>query len=249
MQCVILAGGLATRMRPLTETIPKALIPVGGVPFIDHQLTWLAAHGVTGVVLSIGYRGDMLRDHVGDGGRFGLEVRVVDEGTSLRGTAGALRLALDRGVLDEAFLVTYGDSFLPIDFADVWRHFRAGAAAAPALMTVFRNSGRWDTSNVIYRAGRVELYDKHHATRPAADFDYIDYGLSAMKRSVIEQLVPAPRPPTTPGEPADRPDLAELFHALSRRGELAGYEVSERFFEIGSPAGLEDFERWIAARA
>ena len=222
------------------------------MPFIDHQLAWLAAHGVTGVVLSIGYRGDMLRDHVGDGGRFGLEVRVVDEGTSLRGTAGALRLALDRGVLDEAFLVTYGDSFLPIDFADVWRHFRAAAAAAPALMTVFRNAGRWDTSNVIYRAGRVELYDKHHATRPAADFDYIDYGLSAMKRSVIEQLVPAPRPPPAPGqprEPADRPDLAELFHALSRRGELAGYEVRERFFEIGSPAGLEDFERWIAARA
>jgi NDP-sugar pyrophosphorylase family protein len=258
MQCVILAGGLATRMRPLTQTIPKALIPVGGVPFIDHQLTWLAAHGVTGVVLSIGYRGDMLRDHVGDGARFGLEVRVVDEGTSLRGTAGALRLALDRGVLDEAFLVTYGDSFLPIDFADVWRHFRAGAAAAPALMTVFHNAGRWDTSNVIYRAGRVELYDKHHATRPAADFDYIDYGLSAMKRSVIEQLVPAPRESQESREAPearesresiDRPDLAELFHALSRRGELAGYEVTERFFEIGSPAGLEDFERWIAARA
>ena len=97
MQCVILAGGLATRMRPLTETIPKALIPVGGRPFIDHQLAWLAAHGVTDVVLSVGYRGEMLRDHVGDGARFGLAVRVVDEGTKLRGTAGALRLALDRG--------------------------------------------------------------------------------------------------------------------------------------------------------
>lgn len=244
MQCVILAGGLATRMRPLTETIPKALIPVGGRPFIDHQLAWLAAHGVTEVVLSVGYRGDMLLDHVGDGGRFGLDVRVVDEGAVLRGTAGALRLALDRGALDDAFLVTYGDSFLPIDFAEVWRHF--AAAGAPALMTVFRNAGRWDTSNVIFRAGWVELYDKHRATRPAADFDYIDYGLSAMRRSVIEQLVPPLPAPGQPGAPAD---LADLFHQLSQRGELAGFEATERFFEIGSPAGLQDFERWIRARA
>jgi NDP-sugar pyrophosphorylase family protein len=241
MQCVILAGGLATRMRPVTETIPKALIPVAGVPFVDHQLAWMAAHGVTRVVLSIGYRGDMLRDHVGDGGRWGLAVQVVDEGPNLRGTAGALRLALDRGALDESFLVTYGDSFLPLDFAAVWRDFRR--ADAPALMTVFHNAGRWETSNVIYRAPWVVLYDKHHRTRPAADFDYVDYGLSAMRRSVIETLVPAP---TTSDEKAD---LADLFHALSRRGELAGQEITERFYEIGSPQGLEDFERWMQAQA
>ncbi len=245
MQCVILAGGLATRMRPLTETIPKALIPVAGVPFIDHQLAWLARHGVTSVVLSIGYRGDMLADHVGDGRRFGLAVRVVDEGTALRGTAGALRLALDRGALDPAFLVTYGDSFLPIDFADVWRRFQA--SGAPALMTVFHNAGRWDSSNVIYSDGRVALYDKRHETRPAADFDYIDYGLSAMKRDVIAELVPAPR--DDQAGKAARADLAELFHELSRRGELAGHEVTQRFFEIGSPAGLQDFEQWMRARS
>src|SRR4051812_1975290 len=134
MQCVILAGGLATRMRPITETIPKALIPVAGLPFIDHQLAWMAGHGVTRVVLSGGYRGDMLRAHVASGSRWGMEVQVVDEGTVLRGTAGALRLALDRGALDEGFLVTYGDSFLPIDFAPVWRHFED--SGAPALMTV-----------------------------------------------------------------------------------------------------------------
>jgi NDP-sugar pyrophosphorylase family protein len=241
MQCVILAGGLATRMRPLTETIPKALIPVAGVPFIDHQLAWLAGHGVTSVVLSIGYRGDMLADHVGDGRRFGLAVRVVDEGTVLRGTAGALRLALDRGALDPAFLVTYGDSFLPIDFADVWRRFEA--SGAPALMTVFQNAGRWDISNVIYSDGRVALYDKHHATRPAADFDYIDYGLSALKREVIADLVPTPR------DDRARADLAELFFELSRRGDVAGYEATQRFFEIGSPAGLQDFEQWMRDRS
>jgi NDP-sugar pyrophosphorylase family protein len=240
MQCVILAGGLATRMRPLTETVPKALIPVAGVPFIDHQLAWLADHGVTDVVLSIGYRGEMLRDHIGDGGRFGLTVRFVDEGTELRGTAGALRLALDRGALDPGFLMTYGDSFLPIDFADIWRRFQA--SGAPALMTVFHNGGRWDDSNVIFRDGRIVLYDKHHATRPAADFDYIDYGLLALKREVIADLVP---PPST----GSKADLAPLFHELSRRGDLAGVEITQRFFEIGSPAGLQDLERWMRDRS
>jgi MurNAc alpha-1-phosphate uridylyltransferase len=241
MQCVILAGGLATRMRPLTEAIPKALIPVAGVPFVDRQLAWLAQHGVTQVVLSIGYRGQMLQEHVGDGRRWGLKVRVVDEGADLRGTAGALRLACAEGALDDAFLVTYGDSFLPVDFAAVWRHFCAGSR--PALMTVFRNAGRWDTSNVIFEGEVVQLYDKHHRTRPAADFDFIDYGLSAMERSVVERHLPAS------SAAAGRADLADLFHQLSLRGELGGMEVTERFFEIGSPQGLEDFEKWIAAGA
>jgi NDP-sugar pyrophosphorylase family protein len=242
MQCIILAGGLATRMRPLTDTLPKALLPVAGRPFVDHQLEWLARHGVTRAVLSIGYRGGLLRDHVGDGRRFGLCVTYVDEGPDLRGTAGALRLALAEGALDETFLVTYGDSFLPVDFGAVAEAFRR--SGRPALMTVFRNEGRWDTSNVIFEPGggqdegRVVLYDKHHATRPAADFAFIDYGLSALDRRLIESDVPA----------TGKADLSALFHATSQRGALAGLEVHERFHEIGSPEGLEELTRWIAAR-
>jgi len=239
MQCVVLAGGRATRMRPLTDTIPKALIPIAGRPFLDHQLGWLAGHGVTDVVLCIGYKGDAIRGYVdsdgGAGARHGLSVRVVDEGERLRGTAGALRLALDEGALEESFLVTYGDSFLPIDFAAVFRAFVT--AAKPALMTVFRNDGRWDTSNVIFDGRLVTLYDKQRATRPAADFAFIDYGLSALSRRVVADEVP-------PGDGAVA-DLASLFHALSVRGALAGLEVSQRFYEIGSPAGLEDFEEWL----
>jgi NDP-sugar pyrophosphorylase family protein len=233
MQCVILAGGLATRMRPLTDTIPKALIPIDGRPFVDHQLAWLAGHGVTDVVLCVGYRGDAIRAHLADGADHGLRIRTVDEGENLRGTAGALRLALDEGVLDESFLVTYGDSFLPVDFAAVFRAFEA--CGQPALMTVFRNDGRWDTSNVIFDGTRVTLYDKQRLTRPAADFAFIDYGLSALARDVIAAEIPR----------GGRADLATLFHALSVRGELAGFEVTQRFYEIGSPAGLEDFERWL----
>jgi NDP-sugar pyrophosphorylase family protein len=235
VQCVILAGGLATRMRPLTAEMPKALIPARGRPFIDHQLEWLARHGVTEVVLSIGYRGDMLRAHVAaaGGAPFGLRVRWVDEGTDLRGTAGALRLALDEGALDDAFLVTYGDSFLPVDFGAVFAAFRA--SGRPALMTVFANAGRWDTSNVIFDGKLVTLYDKHHRTRPAADFAYIDYGLLGLTRDVVAAEVPAGK----------KADLAELLFALSRRGDLAGLEVHERFYEIGSLAGLEDFAAWL----
>ena len=237
MQCVILAGGLATRMRPLTDQIPKALIPVAGRPFVDHQLDWLASHGVSDVVLSIGYKGDLLRAHVGDGARFGLAVRYVDEGPELRGTAGALRLAYQEGALEEAFLVTYGDSFLPVDFGQVYRAFTD--AARPALMTVFRNDGRWDQSNVIFDGSLVTLYDKQRRMRPPEDFSYIDYGLSAMTRRVVSDEIPAA------GKPGEKADLADLFFALSRRGDLAGFEVSERFYEIGSPAGLQDLEQWL----
>ncbi len=236
MQCLILAGGLATRMRPLTETIPKAMLPVEGKPFADHQLTWLAAHGVTDVIFSIGYLGGAIREHVGDGGRFGLRVRYVDEGTRLRGTAGAVRLALDEGVLEPRFLLTYGDSFLPVDFAAVARAH--AASGAPALMTVFHNAGRWDTSNVILDGNKVAVYDKQRRSRAPESFQFIDYGLSAFERRVIADEIPA-------GATAD---LADLFHRLSLRGDLAGLEVHERFYEIGSPAGLEDFARWLRAR-
>jgi NDP-sugar pyrophosphorylase family protein len=236
VQCLILAGGLATRMRPLTETIPKAMIPVEGRPFIDHQLAWLAAHGVTDVVLSVGYLGEAIQAHVGDGARYGLSARVVDEGPNLRGTAGAVRLAFDEGALDERFLLTYGDSFLPIDFAAVFRHFEA--SGAPALMTVYRNQGRWDTSNVIFDGRMVALYDKQRKTRPPEDFAFIDYGLSALTRKAVEQGIPA----------GQKADLADLFHGLSLRGELVGWESPERFYEIGSPAGLTDFSAWVRAR-
>jgi NDP-sugar pyrophosphorylase family protein len=237
VQCVILAGGLATRMRPLTDQIPKALIPAAGRPFVDHQLDWLAGHGVSDVVLSIGYKGELLRAHVGDGAQFGLRVRHVDEGADLRGTAGALRLALDQGALEEEFLVTYGDSFLPVDFGEVHRAF--AASGRPALMTVFRNDGRWDQSNVIFDGSLVTLYDKQRRTRPIEDFRYIDYGLSAMTRRIVADAIPAA---VKAGEKAD---LADLFFTLSRRGDLAGLEVGERFYEIGSPAGLQDFEAWL----
>jgi NDP-sugar pyrophosphorylase family protein len=230
LQCVILAGGRGERMRPMTDTIPKALIPVGGVPFASHQLDWLAREGVDRVVYCIGYRGDLVRDYVGNGARWGLSVEFVDEGDRLRGTAGALRLALDEGALDDQFVVLYGDSYLPIALKPVWTAFED--SSLPALMTVLRNEGRWDRSNAHVEDGLVTTYDKFDAD-PA--LEWIDYGLSSLERSIVEERVPR----------GVESDLADLFGRLSEDRLLAAFEVSERFFEIGSPIGLSELEQHL----
>lgn len=233
LQCVILAGGLGTRMRPLTETVPKALLLVEGTPFADWQLRLLAERGIERVVYCVGYRSDMLRAHVGDGSRFGLAVSWSDEGAQLLGTAGAVRLALDRGMLDDAFFVLYGDSYLPVSFPEVEEAWRR--SSAPALMTVMRNEGRWDASNCIYCDGRVVLYDKNRPADRQSEMHWIDYGLSVLTRLAVTDHV-------APGGVAD---LADLQHDLSTSGGLAGLEVHDRFYEAGSPAGLRDLEAYL----
>jgi NDP-sugar pyrophosphorylase family protein len=227
MQCVILAGGLGTRMRPLTETCPKTLLPVAGRPFAYHQLHWLAAQGITEVVYSIGHQGDFIRSYWDEEPSPVSKIRYVDEGERLRGTAGALRLAREQGVLDERFFVIYGDSFLRVEFKTIWQAFQA--SGQPALMTVLRNEGRWDRSNVVYENGKVVLYDK----TGAAGMRYIDYGLSCFRRDIFDD--------------STHSDLAALFHELSVQGKLAGFEAHERFYEIGSPAGLRDLEQYLEA--
>jgi NDP-sugar pyrophosphorylase family protein len=234
LQCVVLAGGLGTRMRPATEAIPKALISVLGRPFADWQLEHLAAQGVKRVTYSIGYRGDMLRAHVGDGSRFGLSVSWVDEGERLLGTGGALRRALDEGALDEVFFVLNGDSYLPIAMAEVEQAWRE--SAQPALMTVLRNEGRWDSSNAIYQDGQVVLYDKSRPADRQPEMHWIDYGLSVLTRDVIAGRIKS-------GSIAD---LADVMRDLSREGLLAGLEVRQRFYEAGSPAGVRDLENYLS---
>jgi NDP-sugar pyrophosphorylase family protein len=226
MQCVLLAGGLGTRMLPATESVPKVLLPVAGEPFAARQLELLRTGGVTDVVYSIGYLGDLVRDFVGDGHRFGLRVTYVDEGERQLGTAGALRLAADEGVLEPEFLVMYGDSYLPIDLRPVHAAFRA--TPEPALMTVFHNAGRWVPSNVVFDGHLVLRYDKH---RPTPDMEFVDYGVSVLTPDVLERV---PR-----GASAD---LADVFRDLGDERRLAGLEVTERFYEIGSPDGLREVE-------
>jgi NDP-sugar pyrophosphorylase family protein len=232
MQCVILAGGLGTRMWPLTERTPKTLLPVGTVPFAHYQLSWLARHGVCEVVYSIAILGEQVRAYVGDGQAWNLHVSYVEDGDTLAGTAGALRRAYDAGVLRDWFLVLYGDSFLPVDFRQVQDVFLG--QDRPALMTVYCNRGRYDTGNVRFADGVVQLYRKARKGESAPPgMDFIDYGLSALRRDLVAGIAPH-----------QTADLADLYHRLSVEGQLAGMEVNKRFYEIGSPAGMHDFENW-----
>lgn len=233
MQCVVLAGGLGTRMWPVARAVPKTLLPVAGRPFADWQLGWLRDGGVTSVVYCIGYLGERVRDFVGDGAGWGLEVAYVDEGEHLRGTGGALRLALDQERLDDRFLVVYGDSWLQVDPGEVFESHRA--VELPATMTVFENRGRWDGSNVVLADGLVVRYEKNLDPLPA-EMHWIDYGLSALDRAVVAARIP----------PDGRSDLADLFTGCAVEGLLAGFEVAERFYEIGSPSGLAELEALLA---
>lgn len=218
-------------MRDLAPDLPKALIPVLGEPFAFHQLRLLASQGVQDVVFVIGYRGAQIRDAVGDGAAFDLRVTYVDEGERLRGTAGALRFALALGALPPVFGMLYGDSYLPIDLTRVWEAF--ATRGSPALMTVYRNEGRWDTSNVVVTDGLVVHYEKDRDS-PDPRMTWIDYGFSVLQRDVIERIS------------TSRPvDLGHLYRELSIRGELAAHEVCERFFEVGTPTGRADLERHL----
>jgi MurNAc alpha-1-phosphate uridylyltransferase len=227
----ILAGGLAKRMRPVTETMPKSLIPVAGKPFIFHQLRLLKREGVERVVLCVGHLGEMIRDQVGDGTRFGVEIAYSFDGAALLGTGGALLRAL--GLLGEASFVLYGDSYLDIAYRPVLDAFRH--SGKPALMTVFRNEGRWDTSNVLFDGSAIRRYDKK---APSPEMRHIDYGLGIVSRAAFAGW--------TAGTAFD---LAEVYGALVVSGNLAGYEITRRFYEIGTPQGLADAAAFLAGKS
>lgn len=224
----ILTGGLATRLRPLTETIPKALVEIRGEPFLAHQLRLLRRHGITRAVLCVGYLGDQIRDFAGDGSAFGIRLDYSEDGPQLLGTAGALKKALP--MLGDAFFTLYGDSYLPCDYAAVEQAFHKSGKAG--LMTVYRNQDLWDSSNVEFVPGSIRAYDKINRT-PA--MHYIDYGLGVYRRQPFDAI------------PADcRADLATVCQDLLRRGELAGFEVPTRFYEIGSAEGIRELEEFLS---
>ncbi|MCC6645669.1 MAG: NTP transferase domain-containing protein [Polyangiaceae bacterium] len=230
-QAVVLAGGLALRMRPHTLHTPKVLLDVAGRPFVDWLLERLAACGTTEVVLCVGHLGARVREHVGGGAQAGLRVIVSDEGEEPRGTLGALRLALPH--LAPEFLVTYGDSYLPFDYASpldaLSRH-----DDCDGVMSVFANAHRWDASNVLTDGEWVRAYEKG-TTDPA--FDHIDYGALALRRAVVARL-----------PEGHRGGLDVLQRELASTRRLRAVVARERFFEIGSPAGLSSLAHHLEGR-
>jgi NDP-sugar pyrophosphorylase family protein len=224
----LLAGGLSTRLRPITEAIPKSMIVVAGEPFIGHQMRWLARQGVKRVVICCGFLGQQIEDYVGDGAGFGCSVRYSYDGSPLKGTGGAVKKALP--LLGDRFFLMYGDSYLPIAFDPVYEAFvRLGRIG---LMTVFRNEDRWDTSNVELQQGDIRNYDKVMIT---PQMKYIDYGLGILTPAAFEPW------------PDDAVfDLSLVYSRLVKTGELSAHEITQRFYEIGTPRGLEETDCRLA---
>ena len=223
----LLAGGLATRLRPITETIPKTLVPVAGEPFLSHQLRLLHRNGFRRVVVCVGHLGERIRDEYGDGTAFGMKLEYAFDGPKLLGTGGAIKRALGR--LGETFVVLYGDSYLPMDYAAAVEAF--ARSGRPGLMTVFHNQGQWDTSNVVFADGTIHCYDKKELV---PEMQHIDYGLGILRADALASY------------PDDAPfDLADVYRDLSRAGQLAGYEVRHRFYEIGSHQGLAELDAFL----
>jgi NDP-sugar pyrophosphorylase family protein len=225
----ILAGGLGTRLSERVADTPKPLLEVAGEPFLMHQLRLLWGHGVREVVLCVGYRGEQIQSRIGEQ-RCGISIRYSFDAPGLDGTLGAIRRALP--LLGKRFLVLYGDTYLRVDYAAVARSWRE--TDLPAVMTVLRNEGRWDTSNVAYRDHMVVRYDKRV---PRPDMRWIDYGLGGLTAEALSVVDDNER------------DLASLYQRLAALDRLCGYEATERFYEIGTPSGLKETDAFLRALA
>ena len=227
MQVAILAGGLATRLRPVTETIPKAMIPIEGKPFLEYQIDFLKKNGVTDIVLCVGYLSESIEQYFGDGQKFGVTIQYVHDGERLLGTAGALKRA--EAHLQEHFFVMYGDSYLFLDFQEAYAHFTKSNKLA--LMVVYKNNNLYDQSNVAIENGMVSWYDKKNSN---GDLRYIDYGALIFKRSVLDLIPDGQIYP-----------LETVIQDLIQRKEVSAFEVSQRFYEIGSHKGMDEFKQYI----
>jgi NDP-sugar pyrophosphorylase family protein len=231
MQMLILAGGLGTRLRPLTDELPKCMLPVNGKPFLERQVRLLASRGVRDIVLCLGHLGERVLEHFGNGHRFGVNLSYSWERDRLLGTGGAIRNA--EALLRTEFFVTYGDSYLLLDYGDIMRRFRRTEALG--MMVVYRNEDRLEQSNVVVQDGRVAAYDK---TARLPGMRFVNHGLSVLRRRAL-RLIP-------PGLPFSQD---QLFQMLARRRQLLAYETPQRFYEVGSFTGLAEFRRLVAAGA
>ena len=227
MQMVILAGGLATRMMPLTSKLPKSMLQIKGRPFLEYQLELLKEYEIKDILLCMGYKGELIKNHFGDGRKFGVNLSYSFDGDKLLGTAGALKKAYK--LLNENFFLMYGDSYLPYDYQEIEESFKRSDKLS--LMVAYKNQNRFDKSNLLIQDGMIKLYDK---TLRGENLEYIDAGLSILKKEVLN-LVPEEEPY----------DLEELYRALISEEEMSAFEVKQRFYQIGSFEGLEEFKNLV----
>ena len=225
MQCLILVGGLGTRMSDICRDIPKALLPVGSRTFLEWQLEWLALCGVTEAVLAVGHQGELIQEHLARSPQRGNfpKLKYSFDGDALLGTGGAIANAAP--LLNDDFLVTYGDSFLFLNVRALFREHLGGKHAV--TFSIYQNENHFDVSNVEYTNGRLSLYDKKQRT---SAMHHIDYGMFALnKMKFLENT------------PEGSFDVADYLRDRSLSGEMAPFLVDQRFYEVGSPNGYESF--------
>ncbi|MFI1886238.1 NDP-sugar synthase [Streptomyces jumonjinensis] len=205
-QALILAGGQATRMRPYTDDAPKAMVPVAGAPIVGYQLAWLAEHGVKSVTISGGYKHEMISDYVGDGSRFGVEVRYAIEDEPL-GRGGGLKFAAGRlGAPDAPFFVLNGDVITAFSLTDLSEyHQRRGGAVTVALSPYRSNWGVADLDDGDRVRGFVQSPELPY---------WINAGIYVFNPDVVE-LLP---------DKGDHED--STFPELASDGRLIGYRLS-----------------------
>jgi len=226
LQVVILAGGLGKRLGNLTKDTPKALINISGKPFIAHQLDYLKKEGFKNITICSSYLSSKIKEYVGDGSKFNLNVSYSEDGPKLLGTGGSIKKAIK--ILDNSFFVLFGDTFLPINYSTVEKAFFN--QKNPALMTILKNNNEWDKSNAHFENNLVNYNKKE----PKNYMKYIDYGLSVVNNSIFNEF------------PDNKYfDISDVFQELSTQKLLSGYEVKERFYEIGSVKGLKETTEFL----
>lgn len=226
---MILAGGKATRLGSLTQSCPKSMVMVGDKPFLEIQINMIRKTGARNILLCLGHLSQQIINFFGDGKKFGVNITYSIEEETL-GTAGALKNA--ENLLADTFITIYGDSYLLLDIGEITSHFETSGKLG--LMTVYRNSGLYDRSNTsIDDNGMVVKYDKQNTN----GLEYIDYGLSIFQKQVLDWI---PQRKYYP--------LEKVFYKLIEMNELVAFETKERFYEIGSPAGLAEFRKFIEGK-
>ncbi len=227
-QAVILAGGLGTRMRPVTETIPKPMIPVCGKPFLQHQLELLQKNGIERVLLLVSYLGEQIEQYFGKGDPVKMEIGYSYESSPL-GTGGALKNASSK--LEEKFLLLNGDTFLDVDYPAVIADF---INHKPQAVIVARKSADMPVPNnlAVSVDGQVTAYQK----RNPENMTCTDAGAIVLAHKVLDNIAPAQICSLE----------EEVFPKLIKRREMRAWITSEPFFDMGSPAGLKALSEKLA---
>tara|TARA_B110000858_G_C17751779_1_gene450056 strand:- start:549 stop:1250 length:702 start_codon:yes stop_codon:yes gene_type:complete len=226
---VILAGGLATRLDLLTTHIPKSLLDINGKPFIYYQIEYLAKQGIKRIILCVGHLGEQIKNSVGDGKKFGVEIIYSFEKNKLLGTGGAIKNAFKE--LDDTFYILYGDSWLEINYYNFFQSFLENNNA---MLSVYKNVNKHDKSNIEIKDNLVINYSKQNKT---ANMLYIDYGLSIMTKKSFNEF-----------ENTKSFDLELVYKSLVNKNLLGCYEVYNRFYEIGSVEGYTETTNYLKGR-